>query len=65
MDTKKYEMECLKTSSDPNFYEELSSDPNSEYRDTIDETIDDLLSEEIIMDFQAEQMKEGTTPICL
>ena len=57
-------MECLKTLSDPNFYEELPSDPNPEYQDTIDETIDDLLSEEIITDSEAEQMKEGTrTPI--
>ena len=60
MDTEKYEMECLKTLSDPNFYEELPSDSKPEYRDTIDETIDDLLSEEIITDFEAEQMKEGT-----
>ena len=60
MDTEKYEMECLKTLSDPNFYEELQSDPNPEYRDTIDGTIDDLLSEEIITDFDAEQIKEGT-----
>ena len=60
MDTEKYEMECLKTLSDPKFYEELPSDPNPEYRDTIDGTIDDLLSEEIITDFEAEQMKEGT-----
>ena len=60
MDTEKYEMECLKTLSDPNFYEELPSDPNPEYRGTIDGTIDDLLSEEIITDFEAEQMKEGT-----
>ena len=60
MDTEKYEMECLKTLSDPNFYEELPSDPNPEYQDTIDETIHDLLSEKIITDFEAEQMKEGT-----
>ena len=60
MDTEKYEMEYLKTLYDPNFYEELPSDPDPEYQDTIDEMIDDLLSEEIITDFQAEQMKEGT-----
>ena len=60
MDTEEYEIGCPKTLSDPNFYEELPSDPNPEYQDTIDETIDDLLSEEIITDFQAEQMKEGT-----
>ena len=60
MDTEKYEMECLKTLSDPNFYEELPSETNSEYRDTIDGRIDDLLSEEIITDFEAEQMNEGT-----
>ena len=60
MDTEKYEMECLKTLSDPNFYEELPPDPNPEYRDTIDGTIDDLLSDEIITDFEAKQMKERT-----
>ena len=59
MDTEKYEMECLKTLSDPNLCEELPSDPNPEYQGTIDETIDDLLLEEIITDFEAEQMKEG------
>ena len=60
MDTGKYQMGCLKTLSDPNFHEEFASDPNPEYRDIIDETIDDLLSEEITMDFEAEQMKGGT-----
>ena len=60
MDTEKYEMECLKTLSDSNFYEELTSDPNPEYRDTINKMIDDLLLEEIFTDFEAEQMKEGT-----
>ena len=48
MDTEKYEIRCLETLYDPNFYEELPPDPNPEYRDTIDQTIDDLLSEEII-----------------
>ena len=57
---EKYKMECLKALSDPNFYEELPSDPNPEYQDTIDGTMDDLLSEEIITDFEAEQIKEGT-----
>ena len=66
MDTENYEIGCLKTLSDPNFYEELPSDPNPEYQDTTDETIDDLLSEEIITDFEAEQMKEGTnTPMSI
>ena len=60
MDTEKSEMECLKTLSDPNFYEELPSDPNPEHQDTIDEMIDDILSEEIITDFETEQVKERT-----
>ena len=45
MDTDKYESECLKTLSDPVFYEELPSNLNPSYRQTIDETIDNLLSD--------------------
>ena len=64
MDTDKYESECLKTLSDPVFYEALPSDPNSSYRQTIDETINNLLSDQIIDEFEAEQMKDGVRTPC-
>ena len=59
MDTDKYASECLKTLSDPTFYEECPSDPNPSYRQAIDERIDNLLSDQIIDEFEAEQMKDG------
>ena len=64
MDTDKYKSECLKTLSDPVFYEELSSDPNPLYRQATDETIDNLLSDQIIDEFEAEQMKDGFRTPC-
>ena len=64
MDTDKYESECLKTLSDPVFYEELPSDPNPSYRQAIDETVDNLLSDQIIDEFEAEQMKDGVRTPC-
>ena len=64
MDTDKYESECLKTLSDPVFYEELPSDPDPSYRQATDETIDNLLSDQIIDEFEAEQMKDEVRTPC-
>ena len=64
MDTDKYKSECLKTLSDSVFYEELPSDLNPSYRQAIDETIDNLLSDQIIDEFEAEQMKDGVRTPC-
>ena len=64
MDTDKYESECLKTLSDRVSYEELPSDPNASYRQAIDETVDNLLSDQIIDEFEAEQMKDGVRTPC-
>ena len=63
VDTDKYESECLKTLSDPVFYEELPSDPNPSYRQATDETVDNLLSDQIIDEFEAELMKDGVVPL--
>ena len=46
------------TVADPNFYEELPSDPNPDYRAKIDQKIDELLSSELI-DFEASKLKSG------
>ena len=64
MDTDKYESECLKTLPDHGFYEELLSDPNPSYRQATDETIDNLLSDQIIDELEAEQMKDGVRTPC-
>ena len=48
------------TLADPNFYEELSSDPNPDYRAKIDQKIDELLSSELINDFEASKLKSGS-----
>ena len=64
MDTDKYGSQCLKTLSDPVFCEELPSDPKPSYRQAIDETIDNLLSDKIIDEFEAEQMKDGVLTPC-
>ena len=64
MDADKYKSECLKTLSDPVFYEELPSILSPSYRQPIDETIDNLLSDQIIDEFEAEQMKDGVHTPC-
>ena len=58
MDTDKYASECLKTLSDPVFYEELPSYPNPSYGQATNKTINNLLSDQITDEFEAEQMKD-------
>ena len=65
MDTNKYESECLKTLSDPVFYEELPSDLNPSYRQAIDETINNLPFDQIIDEFEGEQMKDRVRTLFL
>ena len=47
-----YVKSCLNSLSDPNFYEELPTDPNLKYGIDLDEKIDDLLSSNIIMNLK-------------
>ena len=42
------------------FYEELTDDPNPEYKAKINDKIDDLLSKELIDDFEASNLKQGS-----
>ena len=51
---------CFDALADPNFYEELPSDPNPDYRAKIDQKIDELLSSELINDFEASKLKSGS-----
>ena len=64
MDPETYENHCLQTLSDPNFYEELPSDPNPSYRSQIDEIIDSLKDENIVNKLEADKMKEGCRTLC-
>ena len=50
---------CLNSLSDPNFYEELLTDPNPKYRTDLDQKIDDLLSSNIINEFKASKLQCG------
>ena len=64
IDREKYEIEYLETLSNPVFYGELPSDLIPSYRQTIHETIDILPSDQIIDEFEAEQMKDGIHSCC-
>ena len=59
MNSNDYINACFDTLADPNFYEELPSDPNPDYRAKIDQKIDELLSSELINDFEASKLKSG------
>ena len=50
---------CLNSLKDSNFYEELPGDPNPKYRRDLDEKIDDLLSSNIINEFEASKLQGG------
>ena len=51
---------CFDTLVDRNFYEELPSDPNPDYRAKIDQKINELLSSELIDDFEGSKLKSGS-----
>ena len=66
MNSNDYTNACFDTLADPNFYEELPSDPNPDYRHKIDQKIAELLSSELINDFEASKLKsECRTPSVL
>ena len=60
MNTDDYVKSCLNSLSDPNFYEELPADPNPKYRTDLDQKIDDLLSSNIINEFEASKLQCGS-----
>ena len=60
MNTKDCVKSCLNSLSDPNFYEELPDDPNPKYRTDFNENINDLLSSNIINEFEASKLQEGS-----
>ena len=60
MNLDDYISACFDRLADPNFYEELRLNPNPDYRAKIDEKIDELLSSELINDFEASKLKSGS-----
>ena len=57
-----YEKECLSLLENADFYEELQSDPNPDYRIEIDRVIDDLKHHDLITEFESQKMKGCGTP---
>ena len=60
MNTDDYVKSCLNSYSDPYFYEELPTDPNPKDRTDLDQKIDDLLSSNIINEFEASKLQCGS-----
>ena len=60
MDSNKYNEACLKQLTDNEYYEEIEHDPNTEYRQVIDSTVDKMSAADLITDFESAKMKEGT-----
>ena len=60
MNTDDYIKSCLNSLSDLNFYEKLPTDPNPKYRTDLDQKIDDLLSSNIINEFEASKLQCGS-----
>ena len=60
MNTDDYVKSCLNSLSDPNFYEEISTDPNGKYRTHLDDKIGDLLSSNIINELEASKLQCGS-----
>ena len=60
MDSNKYNEACLQQLTDNEYYEEIEHDPNTEYRQVIDSTLDKMSAADLITDFESAKMKEGT-----
>ena len=66
MDSNKCNEVCLQQLTDNEYYDEIKHDPNTEYRQVIDSTIDKMSAADLITDFESTKMKEGTcTPLFL
>ena len=60
MNSNDYSEACLNSPLNTDFYEELPNDANPEYKAKINDKIDDLLSKELINDFEASNLKQGS-----
>ena len=60
MDSNKYNEACLKQLTDNEYNEETEHDPNTEYRQVIDSTIEKMSAADLITDFESAKMKEST-----
>ena len=60
MNTCDYERSCLDQLENPVFYEEVTSDPNPDYRDMLDGMINELHSANLISDLEKENMLKGS-----
>ena len=62
MNTDDYIKSCLNSLSNTNFYEQLPTDLNPKYRTDHDQKIDDLLSSNIINEFEASKWETCISP---
>ena len=53
MDSYKYNEVCLQQLTDNEYYKEIEHDPNTEYRQVIDSTIDKMSAADLITDFES------------
>ena len=60
MEGNKYNKACLQQLTENEYYEETEHDPNTEYRQVIDSTVDKMSATELIIDLESTKMKEGT-----
>ena len=60
MNSNDYSEACLNSLLDTDFYEKLPNDAKPEYKAKINDKIDDLLSKELINDFEASNLKQGS-----
>ena len=66
MDSNDYSEASLNSLLNTDFYEELPNNANPENKAKNDNKIDDLLSKELINDFEASNLKQGSrTPISM
>ena len=59
MDSREYEDACLDQLSDPEFYEEMSSDPTQQYRDNVNEAVNNLHKSKLINSMEHDTLLEG------
>ena len=60
MDVKDYEEACLNTLTNKEHYEELSSDPNASYKDTVKSEVDNLKLNGLITDMEYNNLIKGS-----
>ena len=60
MNSNDYSEACLNSLLDTDFYKELPNDANPEYNAKVNDKIDNLLSKELINDFEASNLKQGS-----